>query len=145
MLYYVYFSDAGVAKTGLTLTWEYLLTAENGTDKSALGPAFVEVGGGWYYFDVTFGASGALKPWDVTTEDLVGVIDGSVTLNNADRYKPVAITLRGLGLAKIAHKGVQTKSSGDVDIYATDGSAKELTLDMTDAATTVTRTPTTPS
>ena len=58
--------------------------------------------------------------------------------------KPVAITVRGLGLARIAHKGVQNKSTGDIDIYATDGSTKELKLDMIDAAAEITRSPAAP-
>ena len=85
MLYYVYFSNAGVAETGLTPDWEYLITAENGTDKSGSAPAVGEAGGGWYNFDVTLGTA----PWDVTTEDLLGVIDGGGALANIDRYKPV--------------------------------------------------------
>ena len=150
MLYYVYFSDGGVAKTGLTCTWEYLRTAgATAVDKSALGPTISEVGGagnggGWYKFDITYGASGAGKPWDVTTEDLLGVIDGSNSLVDADRYKPVCISLRGLALARISHKGVQSKSSGDIDIYATDGISKEMQLAITDANDAVTRSPSAP-
>jgi len=142
MLYYVYFSDGGVPKTGLTPTWEYLVTAENGTDKSSLAPTISEVAGGYYTFDITFGESGSGKPWDVETEDLLGVIDGGSGLVDADRYKPIAITLRGLALARIAHKGVQDKGSGDIDIYQTDGSTKEMKLDMTDANDSLTRNPT---
>ena len=137
MLYYVYFSDAGTPKTGLTPDWESLLTAENGTDKSGSAPAIAELGGGWYKFDVTFGTA----PWDVITEDLVGVIDGGNLLSGADRYKPVIITVRGLGLARIAHKGVQNKSSGDITIYATDGTSEEMKLDMSENTTEVIRNP----
>ena len=141
MLYYVYLSNAGAPATGLTPDWEHLVTAENGTDKSASAPTITEIGGGWYHFDITFGTA----PWDVTGEDLAGVIDAGATLSGNDRYKPVMITLRGLGLARIAHKGIQTKSTGDVDIYATDGATKEMTLDMTDGVSTITRAPTAPS
>ena len=137
MLYYVYFSDVGIAKTGLAPAWEYLKTAQNATDKSGSAPSITEIGGGWYKFNITLGTA----PWDVTTEDLVGVIDGGSSLSDVDRYKPVCITLRGLGLARIAHKGVQTKSTGDIDIYATDGSTKELKLGMTDSASEITRAP----
>ena len=137
MLYYVYFSDAGVPKTGLSPDWESLKTAENGTDKSGSAPTISEVGGGWYAFDVTYGTA----PWDVTTEDLVGVIDGGSLLVGVDRYKPVCISLRGLGLARIAHKGVQDKLTGAIDIYATDGADKELKLEITDSAETITRNP----
>lgn len=97
MLYYVYFSDGGVPETGLTPTWESLVTAENGTDKSGSAPAITEVGVGWYKFAITYDAA----PWDVETEDLVGVIDGGSSLVDADRYKPISITKRGLGLNAI--------------------------------------------
>jgi len=138
MLYYVYFADGGVPKAGLSCTWEHLVTAENGTDKSGSAPSITEVGGGWYKFDIKYGTA----PWDVTTEDLVGVIDGGSALYDQDRYKPVIISLRGLGLVRVAHKGIQNKSSGDVDIYATDGSTKEMKLDMTDDSDTISRNPT---
>ena len=117
------------------------MTGENGTDKSGSAPAISEVGGGWYKFDITFGTA----PWDVMTEDLAGVIDGGGSLADVDRYKPVSITLRGLALARIAHKAVQSKSTGDIDIYATDGSGKELKLDMTDGSSEITRSPGAPS
>jgi len=137
MLYYVYFSDAGTPKSGLSPDWESLKTAENGTDKSGSAPSISEIGGGWYVCDITYGTA----PWDVATEDLVGVIDGGSSLSDVDRYKPVCISLRGLGLARISHKGVQNKSSGDVEIYATDAVSKEMKLDMTDSAGEVTRSP----
>lgn len=141
MLYYVYFSDAGVPKTGLTPSFGSLATAQNGADKSGGAPSVTEINSshcpGWYKFDITFGST----PWDVTTEDLVGMIDGGSSLADGDRYKPVAITLRGLGLARVAHKGVQNKSTGDIDIYQTDGATKELKLDMTDGAASITRDP----
>jgi len=137
MLYYLYFTDAGTPKTGLTPTWESLLTAENGTDKSGSAPTISEIGGGWYVFDVTFGT----VPWNVATEDLLGVIDGGSVLADADRYKPVAITLRGLALARIAHKGVQDKATGAITIKATDGVRAELRLAMTDAAGQIIRSP----
>lgn len=141
MLYEVYFSDAGVPKTGLSPTFEYLITAENGTDKSGSAPTITEVGGGLYTFDVTYGTT----PWDVITEDLWMVIDGGSSLVDVDRYKPAAITLRGLALAKIAHKGVQNKSTGDIEIYNIDGTNKAFKIDMTDGATELTRTPAAPS
>lgn len=74
--YTVYFADAGVAKTGLTLTWEYLKQTDGGGDEGS-PPAFTEVGGGWYRFTYS------------PTENMVGVIDGSATLtSDADRYVP---------------------------------------------------------
>lgn len=138
MLYYAYFADSGIPKTGLTPDWEHLVTAENGTDKSGSAPAITEVGGGWYKFDITFDVA----PWDIATEDLLGVIDGGSSLIGPDRYKPVAVTLRSLALARIAHKGVQDKATGDIDIYQTDGSTKEMKLDMTDTSSSLTRNPT---
>lgn len=73
----VYFANAGVPATGLTLTWEYLLIASTGGAYGS-SPAFTEVGGGWYKFDIN------------PTEKLVGVIDGSATLTvNSERYQPV--------------------------------------------------------
>lgn len=76
---FVYFCDAGVAETGLTLTWEYLKKA-NGDDVSP-APSFTEVGGGWYKYTA-----------DVPSGDVAwaGVVDGSATLAaDEDRYKPV--------------------------------------------------------
>ena len=144
MLYYVYFSDAGVAKTGLTPSFDSLATAENSTDKSGSVPTVTEISSsnapGWYKFEITFGTA----PWDVTTEDLVGMIDGGSTLADIDRYKPIIITKRGLGLARIAHKGVQNKSTGDITIYAQDDSTAEIKLDMTDGASDITRSPVAP-
>jgi hypothetical protein len=137
MLYYVYFSDNGSPKTGLSLTWHSLRAAGSGADKTALAPIISSVGGGWYQFDITFGVG----PWNVTTEDLVGVIDGGSSLAAVDRYKPVCLTLRGLALARIAHKGVQDKLTGGIDIYASDGESKELRLDMSEDNESVTREP----
>lgn len=145
MLYYFYVSNAGIAETGLVagsdLAWEYLVTAENGTNKSgtALSGLVTECGGGWYAVDITLGTA----PWDVKTEDLVGVIDcdtaGDAGLDDLDRYKPVAFTLRGLALAKISHKATQTKATGDIVVEASDGSTDAFKIDMTNAATTITR------
>jgi len=138
MLYYVYFSDGGVPKIGLTPSWKTLNTAENGTDKCGSAPTINEVGGGWYYFKIVFGET----PWDIIEEDLVGVIDGGAALGAMDRYKPVCLSLRGLALARIAHKGVQSKSTGDIDIYATDGVNKELVLSMSEGEGEISRIPT---
>jgi hypothetical protein len=124
MLYYVYFEEAGVAKTGLSLTWEYFVTAENGTAKA--GPSFAEVAGGWYKFDVRFGTS----PWDVMTEDLLGVIDGSSTMSGSDRYKPVCITKRGLALAKLGHDGSQDRTTGVTTMTGVDGATNEFGISL---------------
>lgn len=95
MIYFKYFSDGGVAATGLTLTWESLVTAVGKVAKT--GPAFTEIGGGWYSYTITLGSA----PWDVTAEDLVGEIDGGAALVDSDRYKPVLITKRELALNSI--------------------------------------------
>ena len=153
MLYYVYLGNAGVPAEGLSPEW--LSLQEAGADGHDLtgtandNATLAEVGatgnpslggGGWYYFDITFGKS----PWDSTTVDLVGVIDGDpggVTLADVDRYKPVVISLRGLGLARISHKGIQNKTTGDIIIYQSDGVTEEMTLNMTDDGTDITRNP----
>jgi len=145
MLYYLYVTHNGAPKTGLSPNWETLVTAENGTDKSGSAPTISELSGGWYQFEVVFGTA----PWDVTTEDLLGVIDADPTdaegMADAERYIPVDITLRGLALARVAHKGVQVKATGDVTIYAADGSTAEMKLDMNDDGTNLSRTPAAPS
>jgi hypothetical protein len=141
MLYYVYITQNGIPKTGLSPDFESLLTAQNGTDKSGSAPTINEVGGGMYNFDVTYGSA----PWDVTTEDLVGVIDAdpgdSEGMAGAERYIPVVITLRGLALMRIAHKAEQSKSTGTITIYAANGTDKEMELTMAEGASTISRTP----
>lgn len=92
----------GVGAVGLSLTWGNLRTSNNGTDKSAVAPVITEVGGagnggGWYRFELVQG-EGA---WNVSEEDLVGVIDGGVTLSDVDRYTSVLLTERGLQLNNI--------------------------------------------
>lgn len=73
----IYFSNAGVPATGLTLTWESLKKVNDGTDFTPQ-PTFTEIGGGWYKFDIN------------PTERLVGVIDGSASLViENERYMPV--------------------------------------------------------
>ena len=137
MLYYVHFTDNGEPETGLTPSWEYLITAENGTDKSGSAPAISELGGGWYKFDVTFGT----VPWDVTDEDLLGFIDGGSGLVGSERYKPIAITKRGLALAALSHKSTYTKSTGVQVVQGVDDLGTELTQTLSDSSGVVTRTP----
>lgn len=137
MLYYVYFSDGGVPETGLSPDWESLVTAENGTDKSGSAPTITEIGGGWYKYEITFGTA----PWDVTGEDLLGVIDGGSSLVDSDRYKPAAATLRSLALARLTHKRDRAKSDGTERVYGVDGTDVELTLTYGDNATHKTFTP----
>lgn len=132
MLYYVYFTDGGVPKTGLSPDWEYLLTVEApGVDKSASAPTISEIGGGKYLFEITFGAA----PWDDKTKDLTGVIDGGASLTDADRYKPVSFSKRSLALARLTHKRDRNKSDGTERVYGVDGSAVELELTYSDDAT----------
>jgi hypothetical protein len=153
MLYYVYFSSGGIPVPMLNPTWSCLYEAKaDGKDLTHQASEEVLInpigdtienpsaGCGWYVYEIVFGEG----VWSNTIADLVGVIDGGGSLASADRYKEVEITLRNLGLARIAHKGIQTKSTGDVDIYATDGTTKEMKLDFTDSGGTLTRNPTAP-
>ena len=118
MLYEVCFTDGGVPKTGLTPTWESLATAENSTDKSASAPTITETSGGWYIYNITLGTA----PWDVKTEDLTGFIDGGASLADADRYKPVAFSKRGLALARLTHER-DWAPDGTERVYGVDGIA----------------------
>jgi len=151
MLYYIYFSSGGVPATMLSPTWSCLYEATNdGEDLTLLASQTVPIqsvgnnianpsaGGGWYVYEIVFGEG----VWSNTSVDLVGVIDGGDDLADSDRYKSVEISLRNLGLARVAHKGIQNKSTGDVTIYATDGSTPEMKLDFTDSGGTLTRNPT---
>ncbi len=79
MIYKVYFADGGVAKTGLTATWEYLKKVSDGSNYTPQ-PSFTEIGGGWYKF--------SLSP----AEDLAGSIDGGGALADIDRYVPADMT-----------------------------------------------------
>ncbi len=73
----VYFSNGGVAATGLILSWVAIKKVSDGSAFTPQ-PAFTEIGNGWYKFDIN------------PTEKLVGSIDGSATLTvNSERYQPV--------------------------------------------------------
>ena len=145
MNYFVYFSDGGVPKTGLSPAWESL-DDDSGAATSD-NPTISEVGGGWYKFAIKYGDNNG--PWkttgDIHKKDLVGVIDGDASetagLADADRYKPVCITLRGLALARLAHKASQTKSDGSITLYGTDGTTPELVLSMSEDAAHLLREP----
>ena len=141
MLYYVYITQNGAPKTGLSPDFESLFTAENGTDKSGSTPTINEVGGGLYNFDVTYGTA----PWDVTTEDLIGVVDadpnGTAGLIGSERYIPVEITLRGLALVRLTHKAEQDKSTGTITVYAANGTDEEMRLTMAESTSLISRTP----
>ena len=58
-----------------------------------------------------------------------------------DRYKPIVISLRGLALARIAHKAQQNKADGNITLYATDGTTGEMQLTMSETTETLTRQP----
>ncbi len=145
MQYYVHVTNAGIVATGAVLAWEYLYDSNGAVTTN--NPAFTEVGGGWYKFNVIYGDDAG--PWkssdDTHKTDLLGVIDcdsdTAIGLVDIDRYKPVSITLRSLALAKLVHKGIQNKATGDVEIYAADQATADFKLDMTDSSTTITRTP----
>ena len=80
MTYVVYFANAAIPATGLPLTWEYLKLVSTGADYGS-PPSFAEIGGGWYKFTYS------------DTDELVGVVDGSATLDNVDRYVPLYLTV----------------------------------------------------
>lgn len=139
MRYYLYATKAGAPQTGLVMAWESLLTGENGTDKSASAPAISEVGGGYYTFEIDYGTA----PWDVTGEDLLGVVDmdsdAAVGLTDAERYKPVVLTVRSLALAYLIHPADVDLATGDVTVLKLDGTTSEQVLNMTQTATELQR------
>lgn len=116
MIYNVSFFDSGVPKTGLTPTWEYLLTNKTGVDKSASGPSITEVGGGLYKFEIKF----ETVPWDLITEDLWGVIDGGSSLSDSDRYVEKLFSLADLALARLAFER-DWEANGTERVYDREG------------------------
>lgn len=75
----VYFSNAGVPATGLLPTFTQYINVD--TLVGATAPAITEIGGGWYKY-----------PDTITDFDhIVGIIDGTATLADADRYKSVEL------------------------------------------------------
>jgi len=73
----IYFKNYGSPATGLSPDWLYLKKVDNGSDFTPQ-PAFSEVGGGWYRFNVAL------------TNNLVGVVDGGASLNvSSERYREV--------------------------------------------------------
>lgn len=145
MNYYIYITENGAPKEELSPSWYSLYQTSDGTDKTDdanLNSTINEIGGGFYKFDITFGES----PWDTTTTDLVGVIDANAdpsigSTTSSERFIPIEISIRNLGLVRIAHKGIQSKTTGDVVIYKTDGTTPELKLNMTDSSGEITRNP----
>ena len=72
----VYFSDGGIAETGLSPVFDTLKKVSDGSNVTP--PAISEIGGGWYKFDIN------------PTEKLVGVIDGTASVvNGFERFVPV--------------------------------------------------------
>ena len=119
----VYLADSGVPKTGLTLAWDNLKKVSDGSNFTPQ-PAFTEVGGGWYKF-----------PQPDTAEDLTGVVDGSATLGDADRYVPVDITPDDFGMTDLLDAVVQGSQvldpSGDtLTLKRRDGSTVLITFDL---------------
>jgi hypothetical protein len=120
----VYFADAGVPKTGLTLAWNNLKKVSDGTNFTPQ-PAFTEIGGGWYKFT---------QP--DTDEDLTGVVDGSATLtDDNDRYVPVDITPDDFGMTDLLDaitKGSQTMDpdADTLTLKRRDGSTVLVTFDL---------------
>ena len=141
---YIYFTKGGVPQTGLSPTFEHLLTtgdacggaSEAGTDKSGSAPTIYEIGGGFYKFDVAFGAA----PWDVTARGLVAAIDGGSALADIERYKPVILLPQMLALARLGHKAVQDKSTGTIELYSMDGVTVIAELTLSDDGSDITRT-----
>jgi len=123
MQYLVYFEDGGTPKAGLSPAWASMATT-SGVSKTGPAIAAISNADGWYAFDIKFGTA----PWDVTIEDLVGVIDGGTSLSGGDRYKRVAITKRSLALAKLAHDGEQVKATGVTTIKSHDGTVDEFDI-----------------
>lgn len=81
MIYKLYFSNSGVAKTGLTPTVTTFKKVSDNSDVTPK-PTISEIGGGWY------------KTSDyAAAEDIVGVVDGGAGVTaNIDRYVPLDIT-----------------------------------------------------
>lgn len=76
MVYSAYFSSGGVPSTGLTPVWSSLQDAATGAAIPPVErPVITEIGNGWYSYSMAPASA------------LVGVIDGGVSLANADRYK----------------------------------------------------------
>lgn len=106
----------------MTPTWSSLLKE----DGSAFTPqpSISEIGGGWYKFTAP-----------VTTENLVGVIDGGATLNDVDRYVSADLTPDDFGLTDLLDaitKGTQVLDpSGDtLTLKRRDGSTVLVTFDL---------------
>lgn len=111
----------------------------DGTDKSGSAPAISEIAGGWYKFSLSYGTA----PWDVA--ELVGVIDAGSGILDAQRYIPVAISLRDLAFAILTNKQQQTIATGLIEILEDDGSTLLVKLTPTEATGKEILTPSGPS
>ena len=82
-------TDDDSTEADTVIQWESLYLTD-GTDKIADAPVIVEIGGGWYEFEITIGSA----PWTDEYKELVGVIDAGSNLADGDRYIPIHIHLR---------------------------------------------------
>jgi hypothetical protein len=123
MIYKIFITEDGEPKSGLSPVWRSLYELD-GTDKSLMAPAISEVGGGWYKFQVVSGVS----PFDVP--ELVGVIDAGSELSNYDRYLPVTISRRDLGLAKLVNPASYDLADGVESIRNDADTADELRIEL---------------
>ncbi len=121
MTHKFWIGDGGGPVTGLSPTWEYLLAIDS-TDKSGSAPAITEIGGGWYKFSLTYGTA----PWDVN--ELVGVIDAGSEIIDAQRYIPISISLRDLGMYYLSNTRQQTTAGGLIEVLDDDGSTVVFTF-----------------
>jgi hypothetical protein len=119
----IYFANAGVPATGLSPAWLTLKKVSDGTDFTPQ-PAITEIGGGWYKFD---------QP-DIS-EDLIGVVDGTATLSDTDRYVPVNLTPDDFGMTDLIDALIEGSQELDKDndeliIKRRDGTTVLITYDL---------------
>jgi len=132
MIYKIFVTEDGAPKTGLMPTWNCLYGVD-GTEKTEDAPAITEIGGGWYKIELIYGNS----PFDVA--ELVGVIDAGIGLANHERFLPITISLRDLGLAKLVNKATYDLSSGVETIWNDDVTASELQMTLSQSGSVETR------
>jgi hypothetical protein len=124
----VYFANAGVPETGLSPVWLTLKKVSDGSDFTPQ-PAITEIGGGWYKFT---------QPTDLS-EDLTGVVDGTVTLADADRYVPVNLTPDDFGMTDLIDALIEGSqeldpNTNELIITRRDGSTVLVTYDLVKTA-----------
>ena len=139
MTYKIYFSNAGLPATGLTPNWEHCWQlADPNVDVTASANSAMtvsEIGGGWYEFTASYGTA------PFTVAELVGVIDGGDTLDDADRYVPVLVSVRDLALASLVNQATFDLENGVMRVLADDGATVELALTKSIVDNVETRTP----